>query len=215
MSGRTRIKICGITRSEDAAAAADAGVDAVGFVFVPASKRYIGALEAANIANQLPAFVSKVGLFLNAEPNQVQDVLLAFPDCTPQFHGEESAEYCDAFNRPYIKAFSYANFPANDQLQSYKNAMGYIVDSHDPGELGGTGKTFDWDLLNGVGNSRLILAGGLDASNIEDAIRRVRPYAVDLSSAVESAKGIKDAALIHELVSKVVNTDSALSDSYS
>jgi phosphoribosylanthranilate isomerase len=201
---RTRIKICGITRAEDARAAIDAGVDAIGFVFVTASKRYIQPVDAAKIALKLPPFVTKVGLFLDAPMTVVEEVLSLMPDCVPQFHGTETPEYCDSFRRPYLKAISIADgVPKTSELDAFERAAAFLFDSHVGGELGGTGKTFDWNVLEPLQHKNVILAGGINESNISEAIRQVAPYAVDLSTGVELDKGIKDPTLIQKLVGAI------------
>lgn len=194
----TKIKICGITRLEDAKHCEACGVDAVGFVFVAKSKRHVTLDAAAAIASQLGPFIAKTGLFLNAETADVEAVLNKMPDLLPQFHGQETAAWCDGFNRPYIKAVGTASgMPAAVELERYVHANAFLFDSNAAGELGGTGHTFDWsavdwsDLRESLGKP-LILAGGLSDKNLKEAIQAVAPYAVDASSGVESAPGIKD-----------------------
>ncbi len=207
---RTRIKVCGITRLADAQCAAELGVDAVGFVFVAASGRHVEPATARKIAARLPPFMVPVGLFLNAEARFVQEVLDAIPSLVPQFHGNEHAEWCEAFKRPYLKAVGVADgLPAYDQLAAFKGAQAFLLDSHAPGELGGTGHTFDWSVL-GVGLPRpLVLAGGLSPANVAGAVHQVRPYAVDVSSGVEQARGVKDHEAMREFVSAVRGADTA------
>jgi len=214
MQARTRIKICGITRLEDALFAANAGADALGFVFVEASKRYITAMDAAAISAQLPAFVTRVGLFLDTPESDVEAALQQMPELVPQFHGNESAAYCESFNRPYIKAVGAAasavgQLPDAATLASFKRAVGFLYDSHVPGALGGTGKTFDWTQLTHDSDVPLILAGGIGADNVADAIQTVKPYAVDISSAVEQSKGVKDNTLMAQFIAAVMQADSA------
>ncbi len=204
MQPHTRIKICGITRLEDALYAEQLGVDALGFVFCAASKRAILPVAAADIAAQLPPYMVRVGLFLNANEAEVHQALEAIPNLLPQFHGTESAQWCDAFNRPYVKALGVADgLPTPTVLAQYKNAQGFLFDSHGPGELGGTGHAFDWAKLEQSAPARLILAGGLYPENVAQAVRQVRPYAVDVSTGVEQAKGVKDATKMQLFVNAV------------
>ena len=212
-ASRTRVKICGITRVQDALMAERLGVDAVGFVFVSASKRCVTLNAAADIASQLGAFTSVVGLFLDAPVAEVEEVLTVMPQLLPQFHGQESGEYCDRFNRPYIKAIGVgSSMPTKDELSLFRNATGFLFDSNEPGALGGTGHVFDWTRLEEHMAKPLILAGGLQVDNIKSAINRVRPYAVDVSSGVESAKGIKDASAMTQFMSSVIEADSQISN---
>ena len=207
-ASRTRVKICGITRLQDALLAESLGVDALGFVFVPASKRYITPTAAFAIASDLGAFTQVVGLFLDAPEFEVERVLALMPQLLPQFHGQESGEYCDSFNRPYIKALGVgSSMPAPDELSTYKNARGFLFDSNEPGALGGTGHAFDWTRLDKSIGRPLILAGGLQVDNIKTAINKVKPYAVDVSSGVESAKGIKDADAMQQFMLGVSDAD--------
>jgi len=208
MYGRTRIKICGITQLSDALHAAHAGADALGFVFVDASKRNISAQDAAKICAAVPAFVTKVGLFLDAPESVVEATLEQVPELVPQFHGGESAAYCESFGRPYIKAVgAAAKMLDATQLGQYKNAIGFLYDSHAPGGLGGTGKTFDWSQLSHQSDTPLILAGGLSVENVAEAVRSVKPYAVDISSGVEQSKGIKDKQLVTQFIDAVIAAD--------
>lgn len=212
MHGRTRIKICGITQLNDALYAASAGADALGFVFVEASKRYLTPQNAAAISAKIPAFVTRVGLFLDTPKDVVNNALRHMPELVPQFHGNESAEYCESFDRPYIKAVGAAasvagQMPDAAALATFKSAVGFLYDSHVPGALGGTGKTFDWTQLAHDSDVPLILAGGLSVANVADAVRTVKPYAVDISSAVEQAKGIKDDELVTQFIAAVTQAD--------
>lgn len=209
MSSRTRIKICGFTRLSDALYAAEAGADALGFVFVSASKRYIEIDAAASICAKVPAFVTKVGLFLDNPAADVHQALQLIPDLVPQFHGNENPDYCESFARPYIKAVAVTqeSMPNAATLAAYKSAIGFLYDSHSPGTLGGTGKTFDWSALAHASETPLILAGGLGVDNIAHAISTVKPYAVDVSSGVEQAKGIKDDKLVKQFIAAVKGCD--------
>jgi len=210
MDSHTRIKICGITRLEDALNAEILGADAIGFVFCAASKRAITPADAATIAEQIPPYMVRVGLFLDAAEQDVLTALEAIPNLVPQFHGTESPESCDAFGRPYVKALGVAEgMPTDSMLQRYKRAQGFLLDSHAPGELGGTGHSFDWAELEKSSPPRLILAGGLYPENVEAAVRQVRPYAVDVSTGVEQAKGVKDRAKMEAFINAVRKADKA------
>lgn len=194
---RTRVKICGITRAEDAKAAVAYGCDAIGLVFYEPSPRYVSLDVATVIAAQLPPFVGAVGLFVDASPEYVREVLAQVHLDLLQFHGDESPEYCRQFGMPYIKAVRVR--PETNLLQyaaAYADAKGLLLDTFVPGTPGGTGQTFDWTLIPESFPKPIILAGGLDAGNVSEAIRQSRPYAVDVSGGVEREKGIKDAAKI-------------------
>lgn len=209
MKQRTRVKICGITRAEDALAAAVLGVDAIGLVFYHKSPRHVSIEQAASICSQLPAFVTTVALFLDAEQTFVDDVIKQLPvDCL-QFHGAEDAAYCERFDRPYIKAVGMASLSQEGlirQSRAYQHARGLLLDSHAEGAAGGTGETFDWDSIPDL-NTPVILAGGLTVGNVADAVRRVRPWAVDVSSGVETGKGIKSVDLMSAFMQEVENVD--------
>jgi phosphoribosylanthranilate isomerase len=206
----TRIKICGITRPEDAAAAADAGADAVGFVFYPPSPRAVAPARAAEIVAVLPPFVTSVGLFVNATREAVLSTLAAVPLDLLQFHGDEPPEYCGQFGRPFLKAVRVR--PAIDLLKyarSYAGAgraRGLLLDAYVDGTHGGTGRTFDWSIIPGGLALPVILSGGLSPGNVGQAVRQVRPAAVDVSSGVESAPGIKDPAKITAFIQAVRNS---------
>ena len=200
----TRIKICGITREQDALAAAAAGADAIGLVFYAPSPRAVDAAQAARIVAALPPFVTTVGLFVDAEPAAVRAVLAEVPLDLLQFHGEESDDYCRQFGRPYLKA---VRVRSADQLQDvaaqWPGAAGILLDSYKPGVPGGTGEVFDWRLVPRERDWNLVLAGGLVASNVRQAIDEMQPWAVDVSGGVEAAKGIKDVAKINAFVQEV------------
>jgi phosphoribosylanthranilate isomerase len=201
---RTRIKICGITRPEDAKAAATAGADAIGLVFHPPSPRNVDPETAAGIVRSLPPFVAAVALFMNAGVDHVRSCLNAVPLDLLQFHGDERPEFCRSFGRRYVKAVAMGT--ATDPLgyaARYPDAAGFLLDSHGGGRMGGTGDRFDWSLIPGAFAAPLILAGGLDPENVADGVRQVRPYAVDVSSGVEVAKGVKSAGRIAEFVREV------------
>ena len=205
---RTRIKICGITRREDALAAAQAGADAVGFVFYPGSPRYIAAAAAAPIAHALPPFVSAVGLFVDAPAETVKGTLAAVPLGVLQFHGDEPPDYCGQFGRPYIKAVRVR--AGTDLLQCavrYPDAAALLLDAYRPGVPGGTGETFDWKLIPAQLACRIILSGGLTPVNVAAGMETVRPWAVDVSSGVEVAPGVKDAQLIMRFAAAVRRMD--------
>ena len=200
----TRIKICGITRVEDALAAANSGADAVGLVFYERSPRHVSVAQAAQLATALPPFVSAVGLFVNAEAAFVREVLAAVPLDVLQFHGDETPEYCAQFGKSYLKAIRVkAGVDLLQCASDFRGARGLLLDAHVEGIPGGTGATFDWTLIPGQLPLPVILSGGLDAGNVAAAIKQVRPYAVDVSSGVEAGKGIKDAAKIAAFIKEV------------
>lgn len=204
---RTRIKICGLTRSQDVIAAVEAGADAIGLVFYPPSPRFVAPSLAGELARLIPPFVTSVGLFVNAERAFVNDVLAQVPLQLLQFHGDESESECACYPLPWIKAARVQ--PGIDLIEfsaSHPSASGLLLDAFVAG-YGGGGKVFDWTLIPAGLDRRLILSGGLDPDNVGEAVRRTRPWAVDVSSGVESAKGIKDAALIAAFVAGVRNAD--------
>ena len=203
---KTRIKICGITRVEDALAAARLGADAVGLVFYAGSPRAVTPQRAREIIDALPPFVVPVGLFVNADAAAVRDTLAAAPVQLLQFHGEETPDFCSGFGRPFLRALRVR--PGGDLLQyacEFHAAKGLLLDAWVEGVHGGTGATFDWSLIPPDLPLPVILSGGLNPDNVEQAVRRVRPWAVDVSSGVESAKGIKDAAKIEAFINGVRN----------
>jgi phosphoribosylanthranilate isomerase len=208
---RTRIKFCGITCAEDAVRAVVLGVDALGFVQVPASKRFISLERAVAIRAQLPPFVMVVALLSDANADFVRQVIAALDPDLLQFHGTEPAEFCDSFDYPYLKAVAMAT-PQNLEVcaRKYPNARGLLLDSHAPGGLGGTGRIFDWAQLPHAPPKPLILAGGLNAANVAKAITMARPYAVDVSSGIESAPGIKDHEQMRAFVAAVRRADQEL-----
>lgn len=208
MATRTRVKICGITRAEDARLAARFGADAIGLVFYAPSARSVDIAQAQAIVQALPPFITVVGLFVDPEAEAVQAVLDAVPLDLLQFHGNESPAFCGQFSRPYIKAVPMAEaVDLADYAASYDQARGLLVDSHGAGKQGGSGMTFDWSRLPRACDKPIILAGGLHPGNVAEAIRRTRPYAVDVSSGVESARGIKDPAKIEHFMRSVVGED--------
>ncbi len=200
----TRVKICGITRVEDASAAAAAGADAIGLVFYAPSPRAVEPARAAEIVRALPPFVTTVGLFVDAPAEQVRAVLEQVPLDVLQFHGDEPEPYCLQFGRPYLKAIRVrAGDDLNALASQWPSASGILLDSFKPGVPGGTGLTFDWSMIPSERSWSLVLAGGLDASNVAEAVSRVKPWAVDVSGGVEAAKGIKDANKINAFVHEV------------
>jgi phosphoribosylanthranilate isomerase len=205
---RTRVKICGITRPEDGQHAAALGVDAIGLVFVKASPRAVDATRAAEIASRLPPFVTRVGLFVDAAVEQVEAILSSVALDLLQFHGEESAAYCEQFGRPYIKAVSMRqDRDVLAYMAGYPSATGFLLDAYHPAVAGGSGEQFDWRRVPQDCSHSIILAGGLQPGNVAEAIRQVRPYAVDVSTGVESAKGIKDATKMAEFMLGVQHGD--------
>lgn len=188
-----RVKICGITRVEDALAAAAAGADAIGLVFYAKSPRAVDIEQAREILAALPPFVTTVGLFVNAERSELERILASVPLDLLQFHGDESVQQCEAFGRPYIKALRVkAGDDIAAQVARYPSAQGILLDAYVEGVPGGTGEAFDWSLIPQALSKPLILAGGLRPDNVADAVSRVRPYAVDVSGGVEASKGVKD-----------------------
>ncbi len=204
---RTRIKICGLTRAGDVKAAVLAGADALGFVFAPRSKRKLAVSSAAELASCVPAFVSRVGLFQDQDHEAVARVLDFIPLNLLQFHGSESADYCVQFGMPYIKAVSMTESGALERAEKeHADAAGLILDSHLPGEPGGTGRVFDWSRI-GQRNLPVILAGGLSPDNVFEAVSSHRPWGVDVSSGVELRPGIKDPGLIRKFIEEVQRAD--------
>ncbi|HKB59953.1 MAG TPA: phosphoribosylanthranilate isomerase [Gallionellaceae bacterium] len=208
----TRIKICGITRVEDALAAAACGADAIGLVFHEKSPRYVTVRQAARLAAALPPFVTAVGLFVNVSADFVHAVLEEVPLGVLQFHGDEPPEFCSSFEQPYIKAIRVREGVDLVQCASrYAGAQGLLLDAWVEGVPGGTGHSFDWELIPRDLPLPVILSGGLNPANVADGVRAVRPYAVDVSSGVEAAKGIKDAAKIAAFIKEVKDVDLQLS----
>lgn len=216
MLRRTRIKICGITSVEGAEAAVKAGADAIGLVFYPDSPRYVQTEQAREIAAALPPFVSCVGLFVDPSEADVRSVIERVRLSMLQFHGHESAEFAEQFSLPYLKAIRLGDGEGAESsvatiCKAHPQAQGYLIDTFDPAEAGGTGLKFDWalfpeDLKGGV------LAGGLTADNVADALAQTRAAAVDVSSGVESRRGIKSAELIHAFVAACGDADKQLNE---
>jgi len=219
---RTRIKICGLTRAEDVAAVAAAGADAIGFVFYPASPRYVTATAAAQLVRAVPPFISTVGLFVNASAEQVAAVLAEVPLSLLQFHGDETPAQCaaiaQAVQRPFLRAARIGVATTAADLLKYESDYrsasplfaGLLLDTLVE-QYGGSGKVFDWSLIPKELAPRVVLSGGLSVHNATDAVLRVRPHAVDISSGVEAAKGIKDTAKINAFISAVRQADTDLS----
>lgn len=190
---RTRIKICGFTQIEDVNDAVALGVDALGFVFVDSSPRCINIEQANAMIQHLPPFVQTVGLFMNQSEQEIREVLQEVPLNLLQFHGDETPEFCVQFKMPYIKAIPMGGgVNVLDYASQHAESVGFLLDSHALGESGGSGDVFDWEKIPKGFDRPLILAGGLNIDNVSKAVREVKPYAVDVSSGVEVAKGIKD-----------------------
>ena len=203
----TRIKICGITRTEDALAASAAGAYAIGLMFCPQSPRHLELDQAAAIRRCLPPFVVAVAVFLDASEDEIRGVVRQVrPDCL-QFHGREPEAFCRAYGLPYLKTVPMTGVDPVEFANRYPSAHGFLLDSHAPGQPGGSGRGFNWAQAPKKLGAPLILAGGLNPDNVADAIRQVRPYAVDVSSGVESSAGIKDAALMQAFVKGVQRGD--------
>ena len=204
---RTRVKICGITRAQDARAAAEAGADAIGLVFYPQSPRFLSVERAAEIRDALPPFVQSVALFVNPDAAQVAQVLGRLHPGALQFHGDETPQFCAQFGVPWIKACRVrAGVDLLEYLRPFSGATAWLLDSYVEA-YGGVGEKFDWSLVPEARERPLILSGGLERGNVAEAVRRLRPWGVDVSSGVESAKGIKDAAKIAAFIAEVRNAD--------
>jgi len=201
---RVRVKICGITRVEDALNAVENGADAIGLVFYEPSPRYISISQAMEIANIIPAFVSVVGLFVNAEASFVNTVISQVKLDLLQFHGDESPEECASYGLPFIKAIRVKSDTNLVQCaKDFSASKALLLDTHAEGVAGGTGQAFDWNLIPAGLTKPVILAGGLNVQNVAQAIKQVHPYAVDVSGGVEISKGIKDAAKIAAFMQQV------------
>lgn len=201
---RCRVKVCGITSAADACMVAAAGVDAIGLVFYPKSPRFVSLEQAAAICRALPPFVTGVGLFLDADAGVVRETLAAVPLDVLQFHGTEAPGYCGQFSRPYLKAVGMKGLAAQGGFHAYADcypdAQGFLLDSHEPGAVGGTGKTFDWTQVPQDYSKPIILAGGLNPDNVAAALQTAPVYGVDVSSGVESAPGVKDASKVRRFM---------------
>ena len=205
---RTRVKICGFTRVEDAVCAARSGVDAIGLVFYPPSPRNVGIEQAAKIVNALPAFVSVVALFVDERESRIREVLERVSiDCL-QFHGDEPAEACRQYGRRYMKAVRMQDgIDISSLALQYHDAAGLLLDAYHPGTKGGTGSGFDWNRIPEHCALPIVLAGGLDQHNARQAVQTVRPYALDVSSGVEAEKGVKDALKMAAFIREVNEGD--------
>jgi phosphoribosylanthranilate isomerase len=200
----TRVKICGITRVEDARAAAAAGADAIGMVFYEHSPRHVTMNSAVDIAAAVGPFVTTVALFVNPDSALVEEVIRRVRPHVLQFHGDEAGDFCAGFGQPWIKAIRMK--PDGDpvaEMAKFPGASGFLFDAWSPDAYGGTGKTFDWRSVAGLSGFHLILAGGLTPDNVGEAVRQLHPYAVDVSGGVETAPGIKDARRMAGFVSAV------------
>lgn len=200
---RTRVKICGITREEDARAAIDSGADAIGLVFYSKSPRYVELSAAAKIAREVGPFVSLVGLFVNADVAQVREAIKTVGLDLLQFHGDEDEAYCAQFEMPYLKAIRMSpELELKKAVSRYPSARGFLFDAWNKEKYGGTGETFEWERLSAVADIPFILAGGLTPENIEQAVTAVKPYAVDVSGGVEKSPGIKSPELIQQFIQR-------------
>ncbi|MCH1492061.1 MAG: phosphoribosylanthranilate isomerase [Luminiphilus sp.] len=196
-----QVKICGITNASDARAAAEAGADAIGLVFFPGSKRAVTPEQAAAICEALPPLVTVTALFVNAEAGDVEAVLRSVPVNLLQWHGAETPEFCEQWDLPYIRAVTAeAALSLEDVMVRYPKARGFLIDAVADGQFGGTGHTFDWNVIPSPCSRPIILAGGLNPANVADAVIRVRPAAVDVSTGVERGPGIKDPAKIRQFI---------------
>ena len=213
MQQRTRIKICGLTREADIDAAVAAGADAIGLVLYDKSPRHVSVERAAELARRLPAFVTPVGLFVNASPGFITQAVLAIPQLALQFHGDETPDDCRAARRPYLRAISMAaGVDLLDFAARYPDAQALLLDAPVAG-YGGGGKVFDWSVIPPHVPLPVVLSGGLHAGNVIEGILRVRPWAVDVSSGVEAAKGIKDALAISRFCEAVREADARIAAS--
>ena len=204
MGERTRVKICGITRVEDGLAACAAGADAIGLVFYPPSPRAVTMEQAVAIRRALPPFVTVVGLFVNADQEMVAETARAVHLDLLQFHGDESRAQCELSEMPYMKAIRVSDdVDLGEMSRRYAGAKALLLDTHDDKLWGGSGRTFNWDAVPADLELPVVLAGGLSPANVADAIRRLRPYGVDVSGGVEQAPGIKDAARIAKFIEEV------------
>lgn len=201
---RTRVKICGITRPQDALLAVEQGADAIGLVFYPPSPRDVSLERAAEIAAVLPPFVTTVGLFVNADAETIAEVVAKVGIDLIQFHGNECPDYCAQHARPWMRAIRMKDdVDLLAEADRFRGARGLLLDAYRPGVPGGTGESFDWSRIPGEMTSRIVLAGGLSPENVADAVHQVRPYAVDVSGGVEAEPGIKDANKIARFMEAV------------
>lgn len=210
LHARTRIKICGLTRAADVRAAVEAGADAIGFVFYEPSARHVDVAHAAQLARALPPFVTPVGLFVNADPARIDAAIAAIPRLLLQFHGDETPAECRRSGRPYLRAARMApGIDLIDFARRFGDAQGLLLDAFVDG-YGGGGKTFDWACVPRGVPLPVVLSGGLDADNVMAGILQLRPWAVDVSSGVEAAKGIKDAVAMRRFCAAVRAADARL-----
>lgn len=206
-----KVKICGISKLSDAIFACNAGADAIGLVFYKPSSRFVDISTAKIIADGMPPFVQRVGLFVNANMADIRHVLERVDLDLLQFHGDETPEFCQSFNKAYIKAIAMK--PGLDvirKMAEYQDAKGFLLDTYDPQQPGGTGEIFNWNLFPASADKPLILAGGLSADNVEQAIQICKPYAVDVSGGVELGKGIKSTDKIEAFIKKVKSVEVVL-----
>ena len=204
---KVRIKICGLTRTQDVQSAVIAGADALGFVLYAPSPRAVTSSQASELIQAVPAFVTTVALFVNETAIEVERVLKECPFDLLQFHGDESPEYCRQFNRPYMKAIRVRSAQdIHDAVQQYPDAKALLLDAYVENLPGGTGQAFDWRLIPQL-SVPWVLAGGLNANNVADALIQVQPYAVDISGGVEASKGIKDEQKIKDFINEVRNVE--------
>jgi phosphoribosylanthranilate isomerase len=203
----TRIKFCGITRIEDLNDAVSLGVDALGFVFCAQSPRNLSLTSAQALLSACPPFISRVGLFMNAEAGTIEHIISSVHLDLLQFHGEEPEEFCTLFNMPYIKSIAMGGIRDYERCSAYPSASGLLLDSNQLGMPGGTGEVFDWQKIPSNIQQPIILAGGLHADNVNKAIQTIRPFAVDVSSGIESSKAIKDQQKMKQFVSAVRAAD--------
>jgi len=210
----TRIKICGLTREADVDAAVAAGADALGFVLYSRSARAVTAERAGELARRLPPFVAPVLLFVNATDEEIARGVAAVPQALLQFHGDETPGDCDRVGRPYLRAARMApGFDLLNFASLYPRASGLLLDAHVDG-YGGGGKAFDWSLIPANVPSPVVLSGGLNPANVIDGVMHVRPWAVDVSTGVEEAKGIKDAGLMRRFCEAVREADARIADAF-
>ena len=203
---RTRVKICGTTRPQDVDAAVSAGADALGFVFTRRSKRFVDIPAARELDARVPAFVSRVGLFMDQDEDEVRAVLNEVPLSLLQFHGREGGSFCTRFGLPYIKALDVAGAISPGLETEFSAAAALLLDSHEAGAPGGTGKTFDWTSIPPLPRP-LVLAGGLRPDNVRRAVAQVSPWAVDVSSGVEDSPGVKNAGKMIEFINEAKSED--------
>jgi len=204
MNTRVRVKYCGITTVENAVFAARLAVDAIGLVFYSKSPRAVDVVQASQIIAALPPFVSAVGLFVNPTESEVEQIITKIPLNMLQFHGDEPEKFCNKFSLPYMKAVRMApNVDVQTEIERYNTASGILLDSYHEKQAGGTGEKFDWSRVPDSSAMPIILAGGLSAANINEAITKTHPYAVDVSSGIESSKGVKDNAKMQQFMNEV------------